>query len=177
MPGRAKQEISSHKCSIPHVKAAQPPRDDTTTANTLNTSLRRALICSAGQGTRMREVRPIQRVRAPASCGESAIHYWWVSTLESWGATARGACAPTRPLARTHHFEVHRSVQLQGVGKRHTIGSTMARRQSLCRFGRGLLAYMLVGSSKNSFCSSATILRLVHVNFQGDAKPILGRLT
>ena len=112
LPGRAKQEISSHKCLITHVKAAQLPRDDTTTANTLNTSLRRALICSAEQGTRIREVRPIQRVRAPASCEESIIPYWWVSTLESRHVTARGACAFTRSLTRTHHFEMHRSVQL-----------------------------------------------------------------
>ena len=80
--------------------------------NKLFASFRRALICSAEQGTRIRWVRPIQRVRAPASCEESTIHDWWVSTLESRHVTARGACAFTRSLTRTHHFEMHRSVQL-----------------------------------------------------------------
>ena len=129
-------------------------------------SLRRALICSAEQGTRIREFGRIQRLRAPASCEESTIHHWWVSTLESWGVTARGACAFTRSLTRTYHFEIHRSVRLEDAGNRHTVGSTMTRRSIrsfLDRFGCGLLVYMLIGSFENSFCSPATILRLVHI--------------
>ena len=146
------------------------------TANTLNTSLSLAPTAARGEALRYArlgrssECGHLHRVRnQPFTIGGSAH--------SNWGVTTWGACAFTRSLTRTYHFEMHRSVRLEDVGKRHTIGSTMTRRSFLCRFGCGLLVYMLIGSFKKSFCSSATHLRLVHINFQGEAKPILGCLT